>query len=392
MNELVVLGDLATVIDCEHKTAPPARPGEEFGYSIGTRDLRGGLMDLQAAKRVSREVFEAWTRRGVPSAGDLILAREAPVGQVAYVTGEYPVCLGQRTVLIRVNESRVDSRYLHSRLLAPDTQAWMGDRSTGSTVAHFNVADVREIPLPDLPPIDEQLRIAGVLGAFDDLIETDRSAVRRVLDLSRALFSDVARKAGTEVRLGDAVVVNPDKVTVGALDEPLRYLDIAGLEDGSSTTPPEARWAEAPSRARRGAKEGDTLWATVRPNRRGHALLTPKPDHLVVSTGIAVLRPVEIGPAFLFAATDDELFSEHLTRRADGSAYPAVRANAFEDALIPLPDKPELDRFERTMWPIWQAAGELLSEATELQSIRDELLPLLMSGRITVDEAWEAVS
>ena len=199
---VVPLGEIALVVDCEHKTAPSANRGEEYGYSVGTPHLRGGRIDYAAAKRVSEETLHAWGRRAMLGAGDLILAREAPVGQVALIDPSRPTCLGQRTVLIRPDPAQVVSRFLHGYLLGRDAQIWMSDRSSGSTVEHLNVADVRKIPVA-LPPIHEQRRIATVLGALDDLIETDRRAIADILELAMTAFSQHTATKLDMVRLGD---------------------------------------------------------------------------------------------------------------------------------------------------------------------------------------------
>lgn len=104
---MIVVGDVARVIDCEHRTAPRSK-ADVYGYSIGTGDVRNGHISLASAKPVSRSAFEEWTRRAVPAPGDLILSREAPMGEVGLVPDEAPVCLGQRTVLLHVNQARID--------------------------------------------------------------------------------------------------------------------------------------------------------------------------------------------------------------------------------------------------------------------------------------------
>jgi len=89
----------------------------------------------------------------------------------------------------------------------------------------------------------------------------------------------------------------------------------------------------------------------------------------------------------LYAATDDQDFVDQLVRRAEGSAYPAVRPDAFEAATIPLPSMGQLDRFEKAMWALWLTVAELQAEAATAARARGELLPLLLSGRGLVEDA-----
>ena len=249
--------------------------------------------------------------------------------------------------------------------------------------AGIRASDLARLEVP-CPPVQEQRRIAGVLSALDDLIDANRRIVDAIARLSRIAFARCSRTAQHEVALRSVAVVNEHKTSVGT--GAVRYLDIASLRDGVIEWPEPIDWSVAPTRARRLAKVGDTLWSTVRPNRRAHALLVGAPDNLVVSTGIAVLTPTAIGPAYLYAATDDQTFVDQLVSRADGSAYPAVRADAFETAAIPLPSADQLRRFEVAMWPLWLAVAELQYEAQTAAHTRDELLPLLLSGQVRVED------
>ena len=85
---------------------------------IRTPNIGSGCFLLDGVRRVSKDTYEAWTRRAVPRVGDLILAREAPVGNVACVPEGLHPCLGQRTVLIRPDQEVVVSRYLTYLLLS----------------------------------------------------------------------------------------------------------------------------------------------------------------------------------------------------------------------------------------------------------------------------------
>ena len=71
-----------------------------------------GKLILDDVNRVSEETFAAWTRRAMPTSGDLILAREAPAGNVAVVPEGMQVCLGQRTVLIRPRRDVFEPKFL----------------------------------------------------------------------------------------------------------------------------------------------------------------------------------------------------------------------------------------------------------------------------------------
>ncbi len=98
INELCELA-----VDCVNKTAPIVEYETEFKM-IRTTNVKNGFIDLDEVRYVTEEVFEKWTRRSKPQYGDVILTREAPVGEVGRFTSEDDkVLLGQRLFHYRPN-------------------------------------------------------------------------------------------------------------------------------------------------------------------------------------------------------------------------------------------------------------------------------------------------
>jgi hypothetical protein len=185
---VTVLGDIAHVIDCEHRTAPRADE-EPYGVSVGTRAVRHGRISIAAAKPVSKDTYLSWTRRATPAPGDLIFSREAPMGEVGAVPDDPPVCLGQRTVLLRLNTDRVDQRFMLHFLMSPESKAWIDANAVGSTVPHLNVADVRKIPVPALPSLDDQRRIVDRLEDHLSRLDAGESGLMTALARIEALLT-----------------------------------------------------------------------------------------------------------------------------------------------------------------------------------------------------------
>lgn len=205
MSEVTLAEVCAQVVDCEHRTAPAAACGQEYGFVVGTPSIRNGRLLLDNARRISRDTYRLWTARSVPQEGDIILTREAPVGEVAFVDGTVPLCLGQRTVLLRPDPLRVIPRFLHYLLQSPQVRHSMLARSEGSTVSHLNVAAIRELRLPSLPRMQEQLAVAAVLQALDDKIAVNERIIRTVLELGQTQYALSSLSDGwRSVQLADA--------------------------------------------------------------------------------------------------------------------------------------------------------------------------------------------
>ena len=151
------------IVDCEHKTAPT----QETGYpSIRTPNIGKGVLILEGVNRVSESTYNEWTRRATPQTDDLILAREAPAGNIAVIPENVKVCLGQRTVLIRPKKNKIVSKFLAHLILSKDVQEQLLSHSTGATVEHINMKDIRAFKIYNLSPLKEQQTIVQKLDAL----------------------------------------------------------------------------------------------------------------------------------------------------------------------------------------------------------------------------------
>jgi type I restriction enzyme S subunit len=173
------------IIDCEHKTAPTQENGIP---SIRTTDIKRGVIDFRGANKISEETYRAWTQRLEPRAYDLILAREAPVGEVGIIPEGQRACLGQRTVLIRPNPEKVFPYYLLYLMLSREIKHEMTTRAAGSTVEHLNMSDIRELNLPDLPALEIQSQIGNTLANLDRKIENLRKQNETLEAIAQTLF------------------------------------------------------------------------------------------------------------------------------------------------------------------------------------------------------------
>jgi len=141
-------------------------------------------------------------------------------------------------------------------------------------------------------------------------------------------------------RLGEVATINPDAIGPDWPYAHIRYIDISSVGVGRIDTPPQwMKISDAPSRAKRLVRKGDTVLSTVRPNRRSMFFASQPGDDWVVSTGFAVLRPNTklVAPRFLYACVFNPAFTAYLVAREKGAAYPAVSPEDIANAEIPFP-------------------------------------------------------
>ena len=180
------------IVDCEHKTAPTQESGIP---SIRTPNIGKGKLLLEGVYRVSEKTYLDWTRRAEPRPGDLILAREAPAGNVAVIPEGLKVCLGQRTVLIRPIRKVFEPDFLALMLLQPRMQEKLLAHSRGATVQHVNMKDIRALNVGSIPPLSVQRNFVSVVSKVSQSSEHLASLYQRKLAALEELKQSLLHQA-----------------------------------------------------------------------------------------------------------------------------------------------------------------------------------------------------
>lgn len=251
---------------------------------------------------------------------------------------------------------------------------------SGSALPSLTRDHFYAVPLR-LPSLAEQERIAGVLGAFDDLIEVNR---RLATDLEQLAFTRCSALSISAPRirfdeLATRVVdrVKPSEWDAGSVYLGLEHFGVDGvglIGQGSLSTVQSASLR---------FMEGDVLYGKLRPYFRKVA----RPGFPgVASAELWVLRAnAGHSQALLHAVTQTPEFSAVAMAGNSGTKMP--RADWDHIAKMQVPDLRGIltATEESALHELWETSQELRQEIADLTRQRDELLPLLMSGKVVVE-------
>lgn len=133
----------------------------------------------------------------------------------------------------------------------------------------------------------------------------------------------------------------------------IRYVDVSAVSRDELRIVSEATYSseDAPSRARKLVKTGDTIFATVRPSLRRIAQIPASLDGEIVSTAFCVLRPNPrvIHTDFLYFAMQLEPVVDNIINVQTGASYPAVRDVDVLSQSVPLPPLQAQNRIASTL-------------------------------------------
>jgi len=293
-------------------------------------------------------------------------------------------CIAQDMVALRPNPAYVDPEYLYYRLLAPDVQKAIENMHVGTLIPHFKKGDFPGLRFSVHDSRTEQRRIARALGALDDLIENNEQAIHIQRQLAVTLFARACQdeRAGA-VPFGNVAELVRDTVRPTALDPDLPYVGLEHFAEEGAGLREVGRAGDTESTKNR-FHAGDVLYGKLRPYFRK----VDRPDFEgVCSTEVWVMRPRGWATsAYLHYLAQDRAFTEWAMRGSGGTRMPRANWDHVCSMLVAVPDQEQLTELDAVAESLWQMTCSLRQENETLRNTRDELLPLLMSGRIAPGE------
>lgn len=321
--------------------------------------------------------------------GDIVYSRRGDVEKCALITSEQAGWLcGTGCLLVRVGGPSVDARYLAYALSLPETRSWITQHAVGATMPNLNTGVLREVPVT-LPPVEEQRAIAATLGTLDDKIESNRRACQLLDELARITF-----------RRWRAYYTPEDETTFGS------FADVYGGATPKTsvpeywggplawTTPTDVTALLSPylfSTRRTITSEGlascaaalhpaNTIFMTSRATIGAFAL---NQVPAATNQGFIAIRPKrDMDRWFLF----EEMRSRvpEFIDNANGSTFLEISRGRFKELPLGVPSDQALRGLQRIVEPLHAKAALLTRQSSQLATLREALLPELLSGSIRV--------
>ncbi len=292
-------------------------------------------------------------------------------------------------------------------------QAW----ATTTVQATLNLKEIRQIPLP-WPPKEQRVIIAHILGTLDDKIELNRRMNETLEAMARALFkswfvdfdpvrakaegrdpcllkplADLFPDSFEDSELGEI----PKGWTVGSVDDEFdltmgqsppveTYNELGeglpfyqGRADFGFRFPMRRVYCTAPTRL---AKEGDTLVSVRAPVGD----INMASEDCAIGRGVAAARHKTNSRVYTyqFMHSIEEVFAQF---EAEGTVFGSIGKKDFHAVPCVVPPRSLVVDFERRVLPLDDRIGLSEGESRGLATLRDTLLPKLISGELGIRDA-----
>ncbi len=304
-----------------------------------------------------------------------------------------PACVNQHVSIIRADRGRAVPGYLLAFLTHPDVKPYIASFNSGGSRRAVTKGHIESFRLP-LPPMEMQRRIAATLGALDDKIESNRRAQALIEQVVQARFQaafSVDDEPGGEA-ISSIVEVNPRR-TLGR-GQLATYVGMSSLPEHAAEV---TDWDVKEFGSGQKFANGDVLMARITPclenGKTAVVDMLPNDEVGWGSTEYLVLAPRgAVSTPWVYCLARSEPVRAYAIRSMSGtSGRQRFQPDGFDKYRIPAPDIAVLRAFNAQAIPLFQRMTSLRDENRALARVRDTLLPELLSGRIRVPEAREAV-
>lgn len=384
---------------------------------IRARDIGQGKVQIEEPVYLSDEVARRLARYTV-NAGDVCLTI---VGANVGDMGAVPIKLDganltENAVKI-VSNGKSDQTYLKYALLTGDALAQMKVLAGGAAQPKLGIYKVETIEIP-LPPLQLQRRIAGILSAYDELIENNQKRIKILEEMARSLYREwfvhfrfpghdkVKMLPSSLGPIPQGWEVLPlevvcDRITDGAHHSPKSVKDgfpmasVKDMEDWGFNLQGCRRISEQDYdnlvRNNCKPKKGDVLIAKDGSYLK-HTFVVGEDQELVILSSIAILRPnARISANYLNFTLRNPETKARMKGFVSGVALPRIILKDFRNFhIVVAPDKIQI-QWAKQVDPMVESCRKLTTRNENLRRTRDLLLPRLLSGQIEL-KSMEAVA
>lgn len=408
------------ITDCPHSTPQWLSSGK---LVLRNFNIHNGRIDLSNVSYTDDETFFARNKRATPIPGDIVMSREAPMGEVAIIPNGFECCLGQRMVLLHPDATVCNGKFLMYSLLSPFVQKQIKrSDTTGSVVSNLCIPDLCALEIPYVN-IERQECIVALLSDIDSKIDNNNAISAELEGMAKDLYDywfvqfDFPDENGNPYKSSGGKMVWNDElkreipegwengivsdlgtVVTGGTPSTGCAEYFAKSKSGHAWATPkdlsnlngryfyhgEADITDAGLKNSAGniMPKGSVLFTTRAPI--GYIAITA--NEACTNQGFKSIIPAKkFGTEFVFQTL--KMLTPQMQRVGVGSTFKEVSKDVFSHQSIVIPSVNLLKKYAALTLDIAEKIRNTQEENVELTSLRDFLLPMLMNGQVKVKGA-----
>ncbi len=372
----------SVVVDCPHSTPTWTAEGK---IVVRNNNIKNGRIDFSSPSYTDDEHYQQRIKRATPQGGDIIITREAPMGEVGMIPEGIVCCLGQRMVLLRANPDICDNYYLLYSLQSRYVQhqiSW--SEGTGTTVSNLRIPHLEQLKIPYLP-LSKQRQVSSVLRCLEEKIKHNRVINDNLQQQAAALFANFYDHAETEVGFTEIIQIlgggTPKTGESSYWNGNVPFFTPKDVGSPYTLSTEKTITEEGLAHCNSRLYPVNTVFVTAR-GTVGKVGLPGVP--MAMNQSCYALVGKETHQLLVYFYTLKAV--DRLKHKASGAVFDAITTRDFESEIIMKLSDEDAQGFLDVAEPIYQAVLSNSIENLRLAALRDSLLPKLMSGEIDVSD------
>lgn len=297
-----------------------------------------------------------------------------------------------------IDETKINPAFFFYQLKTLD----LASKNVGTAVPSLTTSVLNDIEI-NLPSMDIQKQIAAILSALDEKIAINRAInenlEQQISEIYRVWYQKYVCAVGLPLVESEYGLIPQGwhYSLVGELcksisishkfdAEKLIFLNTGDIEDGRFLHANYMAVSDMPGQAKKTILPGDILYSEIRPINKHYAYVTFPSEDYVVSTKLMVIRASGIDSRRLYhyLTTEDVITKLQMEAESRSGTFPQIRFDNISKLPILIADDVTEAAFTTLLHTVYDQIEYNNSENEKLASLRDSLLPRLISGEIDV--------
>ena len=380
------LGEITElVIDYRGKT--PKKLGGDWckqGYrALSAKNIKTGrIVQAETIRYIDESLYRKWMKDEVQR-GDILITSEAPFGQIFFWDSDEKIVLSQRLFCVRI-KPEYDARFIYYYMTTPEFQSELDGRATGTTVIGLRQPELMKCVIR-CPEIQEQKVIAAILSSIDAKIIANEKVNDNLQQQAAALFSSLYDRSNTEVRFTDLIQIlgggTPKTGENTYWNGNIAFFTPKDVGTPYTLITEKTISKEGLSHCNSRLYPVNTVFVTAR-GTVGKVGMSGVP--MAMNQSCYALVGKETHQLLVYFYTLKAV--DRLKHKASGAVFDAITTRDFESEQIMKLSDDDATAFLRVAEPMFQEVLNNNIENLRLSTLRDSLLPKLMSGEIDVSD------
>lgn len=378
INDVCVL-----VTDGSHSSPKSVHDGE---YMVSVKDFTDYGFDFSSCRMISHDDYEVLKRNGcVPQIDDILIGKDGArffEDIIIYRQREKPALLSSIAIL-RCDKSKILPDFLYYALRTPSFKQDVKDNyGSGSAIPRIILKDFKRM-MVSYPSLEKQRSVISVLTAIDSKIQANTEINDNLQQQAAALFSSLYDRSNTEVRFTDLIQIlgggTPKTGENTYWNGNIAFFTPKDVGTPYTLITEKTISKEGLSHCNSRLYPVNTVFVTAR-GTVGKVGMSGVP--MAMNQSCYALVGKETHQLLVYFYTLKAV--DRLKHKASGAVFDAITTRDFESEQIMKLSDDDATAFLRVAEPMFQEVLNNNIEILRLSTLRDSLLPKLMSGEIDV--------